>query len=222
MDKKLSLIVNSMIIPFIKDKFPKWEQFIKGYFQYLDQACFDKIINISSNNNPFEIYEVLLDDYLNTYFRDVIDIEKYGLTDENKRLFISLSKFIAGMKGNSNSFEFLFRSLKDFRFQSEGGEIDIGSIDINYYDTESWWSTGNPYTYRFTLDQSFEVMKALIDSLHPAGFLFEFMSSISIEDEQGVDDEIDMTVTRISKYDGDKDYDGEIQYGENVIDTLIW
>lgn len=213
MDKKLAHVVETMILPFIKDRFPKWEEFIKGYYQYLDQSFFDKIINIEKNNNPFEIYSELVDDYLNNYFKDVINIEKYGLTDQNKRLYISLSKFIAGMRGNQNGFNFLFKSLTDFRFPSESGDIDIDKISVKYREDESWWSTGQPYTYRFVLDQSYEVMKELIESIHPAGFIFEFVTGIFFEEEQSIEDLISMKVLYVPNYDGEMLYDGTIMYG---------
>ena len=84
MQKKLEYVVESLITPFLKDKFPMWEEFIKEYLKYLDNTIFGKIINITDNNNPFDIYSELVDDYLNTYFKNVINIEKYGLTDSNK------------------------------------------------------------------------------------------------------------------------------------------
>lgn len=224
--KKLEHIVDSMISPFLKDKYPLWEEFIKGYFTYLDQNFFGKIINLTDNNNPFEIYSELVDDFFNTYFKGVINIEKYGLTDTNKRLFISLSKFIAGLKGNKNGFEFLFKSLTDFRFPGEGGDVNIDKISVEYAEDENWWKPGNipyaPYTYKFILDQAQDVMEELIESVHPAGFLYDFVSGNHFEDTQGIEDEITMTMGKINAYDGEYLYDGSIVYGDDIIETITF
>lgn len=211
--KKLEYVVESLITPYIRDKFPMWEEFIKGYFSYLDNTFFGKIIDMYKNNNAHEMYSELIDDFFNTYFRGVIDIDKYGLTDENKRLYISLSKFIAGMRGNRNGFEFLFKSLTDFRFPGSGGDIQVDKISVDYDENEMWWSTGHPYTYRFVLDQSYEVMHDLISSIHPAGFIFEFVTGFEFVDELGTEDEITMHQKRVPIYNAEFDYDGTITYG---------
>ena len=155
MIKKLEYIAENLLTPFLRDNYPLWGELIKGYLSYLDNSFYSKIINLTDNNNSFTIYPELLDDYLDLYFNGMIDMQTYQLTDDNKRIYIALSKYIFGLKGNVKALDFLFRSLSDVQVLTDNGFITIDQIDIDYYEDESWWPDTYPFTYKFTVDESY-------------------------------------------------------------------
>jgi hypothetical protein len=237
MEKKLQYISDSLITPYIHDKHPEWAKLIKAYCEYLDGGFFNKVINITDNTSADDIYSELLPYYMNNYFEDVINLDKYGLTDDNQRLFLSLSKFITGLKGNKKSLDFLFNSLTNFRFPTEGTILDIDNIEVEYEENEDWWIEGiirryngafdhdgvevynsefaKPFTYRLIADQPYATLIELIRSVHPAGFNFEFLTKFNFEDSIELQDTINMDATFSYYYnfpDKTHAYNGAIDY----------
>jgi hypothetical protein len=216
MIKKLEYVAKTLLTPFLRDNYPVWGDLIEGYFKYLDSTFYTKIIEITKNNNAYEIYSELLDDYIELYFNGMIGVSKYQLTDINKRIYIALSKYIFGLKGNKKALEFLFESLSDVQVWDGTKFITIDSINIEYMEDESWWPNTHPYTYRFTVDESYTALRDLIHSVHPAGFNYEYFQQFGFTDEQSIEDEITMITTLIPWYNIDSTarlYDGTITYG---------
>lgn len=247
MEKKLEYLTETIITPFIRDNYPNWELFIKEYFKYLDNGFFNKIINITDNNNPFKIYSEILNDYLEMYFNGIINTDQYKLTNDNKKLFISLSKFISGMKGNKKVFDLLFKSLTNFQIPSEDGTVEIDKIAVDYNESESWWNIGEyryydgtydyddqivynsyqgkPYTYQFITDQAYSVVKDLIESVHPAGFIYEFLFKYAFTDDISISDSVNMSVNILPTYSNNKTeyfYDGSIFYAGYKIEEFTF
>ena len=65
-------------------------------------------------------------------------------------------------------------------------------------------------------------MIELIESVHPAGFLFDFVANNRFTDTVDITDEITMTMGKINAYDAEYDYDGSIVYGDNITETLTF
>lgn len=216
MIKKLEYITKSLLTPFLRDNYPLWHDLIKGYLKYLDNSFYSKIINLTDNNNSFTIYSELLDDYLELYFNGMIDMQQYQLTDDNKRIYIALSKYIFGLKGNKKALDFLFKSLSDVQVLTDNGFVTIDQINIDYFENESWWPSTYPFTYKFTVDESYTALRDLICSVHPAGFNYEFSQQFPFMDSISMSDEINMTSILIPTYRNDITeifYDGSITYG---------
>lgn len=245
MDKKLQYLTKKLIPAFIQNSHPEWEKLISGYFKYLDQSYYNKIINITDNIKPNTIFPELLSDYLENYFNNILDMDYYGLTSDNKKLFLSLSKFITGLKGNKKSFKFLFHSLTNFQFPYEGSEIEIDKVEVEYEENEDWWTPSllninydggysydgvifytnviyKPFTYRFIVDHSTEIIDNLIESVHPAGFTYDFLTRFAYDDSISFEDILNQNTTIYYRYHSDDAifYDGSITYDYKQIDNL--
>lgn len=223
--KKLEYLVNSLLQKHIVDNYPKYVDFIKVWLRFIDENYATKILSIQDNTDADTVYSELLDLYLNQYFKDVIDLTKFELTDQNKRIYLTLSKFINNLKGNKKSIDFLFRLLSNFRIADEAGNVDIGKVDVLFEENEDWWLTGDthyhdgtyiydgtidhtanlprPFTYRFTLSEEREAIINLIESIHPAGFEREFLTVWTDSDDQSTTDLLSIILTVYNYYNQD-------------------
>lgn len=234
--KKIQYLTDALITPFIKSNHPKWAQFIRAYLEFLDENAINRVLNILDNINSNTIYSELLDDYLDQMLRDVIDLDRYGLDEANKKLFVGLAEFIHNMKGNRKAFNFLFNSFTNFTIPTETGDIGIDKVAIDLIEDEDWWipgifhfydaqinydgssiyefDAGRPFTYIFKVDQPEPTIIDLIRKVHPAGFLRLFLIEVHFEDEIVVTDDTDQLTTETEyqfKYNGNYDYDGEFE-----------
>lgn len=240
--KKIQYIVDDVISDSVEYKYPKFKELIKSYFKYLDLTSIKTTLNIQNNCNINTVYDEYVDSYLNNLFNGVIDLNKYGLTNENKKRFLQLSRILNNLKGNEKAFDFLFRTFTDIRVAQDDISIDIDKIIVDFIENESWWDPTEahfydgtifydgtydhavdfqrPFTYQFLIDQSRESMLPLIRTVHPAGFEYEFLLQAVFEDSQQVVDEINMTARYFHYYAyGEPDmtdyfYDGTITYSE--------
>jgi hypothetical protein len=248
-DKKFEHLKSMFIPSHIEYFYPKFKDFIQVFLRYLDHTTMFKTLNLHNNNDLNKIYTEFLDDYLNTYLYDTIDLNKYQLNDENKRLFLLLSKTIHNLKGNVKAFKFLFNSFTNIRAYDDGDIIDIDKITTEFIENESWWDEGiikyydatydydgiidhsadfaKPFTYQFLINQSREIMLPLIKSVHPAGFDFEFLITKEFEDQTEPQDilQTDTTYFHYYNYGGgqtDYLYDGTINYAPSrTIQTIF-
>jgi len=211
--KKLEYIAENLIPDHLTDKYPKYLDFIKVYLRYLDQNQLNKSLYITDNNDTDTVFTELLDDYLNNYFKDVVNLDKYGLTDDNKRIYLALHKLITNLKGNKQVFDFLFKSLTDFEIVDDGSEI--GSLDIAYSETE-----GVDYTYTFEVDAEYELIRDLVERVHPAGFLAQIsLATLIFGDTLNVTEALDVAYQIFYLYNGNQTYDGSFAY--NSEDQII-
>jgi hypothetical protein len=217
--KKIQFMVDSLVLPFIKNQHPKWRELILTYLEFLDENALNKSMNITDNVDVNSMYSELLDEFLALYFKDVVDINKFGLNDDNKRLFISLSKLIGNLKSTKTSFGFFFNSFSDFSIPSDTGDISVTDMTIELKEMPEWWLENNdptqPFTYVFrTNTPELANLKELIKQVHPAGWLQLFMFEVSFDDESGQGeymngyDCFELDVTHGNFYNGQYNYDG--------------
>jgi len=195
--KKIQYLVDNLVPDNIHFYFPKYKEFIRAFFKYLDLTSVKTGINFLNNININHVYKEFIDDYFGVYLKDVVNLNKYGLTDENKIKFLKLSRVLHNLKGNRKSFDFLFRTLTDIVIANENQNINIDRIFTEFVENENWWDleevnyyndsiiydglrnhnirASKPFTYQFKVDQSMEMMVPLIRSVHPAGFDYEFL-----------------------------------------------
>lgn len=245
--KKLQYLTDALITPFIKSNHPKWSQLIRAYLEFLDENAINRVLNILDNINSNTIYSELLDDYLDQMLRDVIDLDRYGLDEDNKKLFVGLAEFIHNMKGNRKAFNFLFNSFTNFTIPTTSGDIGIDKVAIDLIEDEDWWipgifrfynaeidydgtsiyefDAGRPFTYIFKVDQPEPTIIDLIRKVHPAGFLRLFLIEVHFSDEVQVTDEADLlttTTTYEHYYNANYDYDGEFESPATVIHPFTY
>ena len=217
--KKIQFLVDSLVLPFIKNQHPKWRELILTYLEFLDENALNKSMNITDNVDANAMYSELLDEFLDLYFKDVVDLNKFGLNDDNKRLFISLSKLIGNLKATKTSFGFFFNSFSDFSIPSDTGDISITDMAIELREMPNWWLENNdptrPFTYIFKIDTpELSNLKELIKQVHPAGWLQLFLFEISFDDESGQGeymngyDCFELDITHGVYYTGKFNYDG--------------
>jgi hypothetical protein len=216
LEKKLEYVSHTFASDYINDNNPTWEQFLNAFAEYLDQSLYGDAINFTDNLNYNKIYSELLQSFVDQYFGSFIDTNKYSLTDDNKKLFMSISKIITGLKGNQESYDFLFKYLQNINIEdSEGGSTLVDEFNIIYEENEDWWGpvtnfydgtylydgsiiydAGSElkYTYKFTIDQNIEVIQDLLDILHPLGFFFIFVRQLDYTENIPVEDTLDISL----------------------------
>jgi len=222
--KSLSDLIDNFIPKELQHEFPMYKKFIQVYLEYLDSTIYEKISNLLLNNDPDSMYPELLNNYFSQFFHNIIDIEKYGLTDENKKLYIELSKIIIGLKGTKNSIEFLFNALDEFQVFGGGTIPKVEDYEYSIKD-DSWDFTPTgmrkyPYTYRFNAGNEFPT-KTLVDivqNIHPAGFNFDFIIRKDKVENVYVEDLLKIRVEDIQLYNGEYSYNGSETYGQVDID----
>ncbi len=210
--KKIQYLIDSFVLPFIRNQHPKWTELILTYLKFLDENSMYDTLNITDNVNVNVMFSDLLDDFLNIYFKDVIDLNKFGLNDDNKRLFIALSKLIHNLKSTKTSYGFFFNSLTDFSIPSDSGDINVNDLVIELQEKPEWWLLGNeptrPFTYIFKIDETeLTNLKELIKEVHPAGFLQLFLYEVDETDYIDANDCLELDITYGTFYNGKYDYD---------------
>lgn len=211
--KKLEYIVNSLVIPWIRSEHPQWLALIKTYLQYLDTNSLAKALNITDNTSSETIFVELLDDFLNLYFKDVIDLNKFGLTDDNKRLFISLAKLMHNLKSTETSFGMFFGSFSNFSIPTDSGDINVDDLIVELLEDENWWYLNNdpvrPFTYIFKINEvELTNLRELIKTQHLAGWLQLFLYEVHFEDYLDGSDLLELISRYLLRYDGKYNYDG--------------
>jgi photosystem II stability/assembly factor-like uncharacterized protein len=224
--KKIQYLIDTLVLPFIKTNHPKWRNLILAYLEYLDANALNKALNFTDNAYSDTMYAELLDDFLKIYFKDVVDVNKFGLDDANKRLFISLSKLIGNLKATKTSFGFFFNSFTNFSIPSDTGDINVNDMTIELREMPEWWLQNNdptrPYTYIFKIDNTeISNIKELIKEVHPAGFLQLFLFENTFEDFMNGYDCFELDIRWGVHYNGKYKYDG-IQIIEGTSYPLLY
>lgn len=229
--KKLKYVIQHLLSGHINDDYPNLVLLFKALAEYQDTyGPYSKTMYIVDNNQYSTIYPELIDEYFDELFNNVIDTSKYELTQENKRLFISISSMIHNLKGNIKSQDFLFKYMQDIIIEDDNDDqYNIDKFTYSYTENETWWETATykPFTYEIKFDQPREAIRELVESVHPAGFDFEFVTELDFIDEldDGLtfSDELHLVVKRIPIYDGTFKFDGEIKYGQyaTIIDETF-
>jgi hypothetical protein len=184
--KKLKQIIDSKIPEYQYKRYPFLIQFIYGFIDFVDSECGIDALNLTDNLDPDKIFPKFLDSYFSQYCQDLIDTNRYQLTDENKRLFLSIIRFLNDNKGKKFSFDIALKYLT--RFFVNNDETYFESIDYEIIeDQNNWISTTlesprpeivvpyrKPYTYIIRGDFIRDYVLSLIETLNPVGFYPEF------------------------------------------------
>lgn len=188
--KRIEYIISDLITPYIKTTYPLYSELLILFGRYLDQNSQTKILNIEDNLISFNIYSELLDFYLDEFFTQAFDLDRFGLTDDNKKIFIDRAEIINSLKGTAQGFGVFLQSFLDIEFASKTGVVqipDFGEVILQQPTEES-----KIYQYNIrsavTEDEDLEV---LLDNVHPAGMLRTLFES---------------------GYNGTYNYDGTINY----------
>lgn len=224
--KKIQYYVDALVLPFLKTQHPKWRDLIRVYLEYLDNNSLNKALNITDNVDVNTMYSELLDDFLDLYFKDVVDLNKFGLNDDNKRLFLALSKLIHNLKSTKTSFGFFFNSFTDFSIPTDTGDINVNDLVAELLEKPEWWLLNNdptrPFTYIFKVNESdLTNIKELIAEVHPAGFLQLFLYEVHFEEFLRGYDCLEMSTRYGIYYNGKYYYDG-IQMIDGVPEALLY
>jgi hypothetical protein len=224
--KKIQYLIDALVLPFLKTQHPKWRDLILVYLKYLDENPLFSAINFTNNTDVNEMFSNLLDDFLNLYFKDVIDLNKFGLNDDNKRLFIALSKLIHNLKSTGTSFGFFFNSFTDFSIPTAGGDININDLVVELLEKPEWWLLNNdptrPFTYIFKINETdLTNLKELIKEVHPAGFLQLFLYEVHYNDYLRGYECLELTTHYRIFYNGKYNYDG-IQMIDGIPEALLY
>lgn len=230
-NKKLQYVIHHLLSGNINDNYPNLVLLFKALAKYEDDdGPYSKSMFITDNNQYSTIYPELIDEYFDELFNNVIDTTKYEITQENKRLFISISSMIHNLKGNIKSQDFLFKYMENIIIEDDNDDqYNIDKFTYSYTEDESWWETATykPFTYEIKFDQPRDAIRELVESVHPAGFDFEFVTELNFIDEldDGLEfsDDLHLIVTQIPIYDGTFKFDGEIKYGQyaTIIDETF-
>jgi hypothetical protein len=182
-NKKLQYLTRYFTSDFIQENYPEFYQLVTTYFKYLDDNQFGKSIKITDNSDTNKIFDELLSAYYAQYFGSTIDATRYEVTDDNKRLFIELSKLINNHKGLKTLYDFLFSYMEDIRVALPNGtETTIDNVTYSLTEDAA-------FRYTLTVNQPlYKLLKLLID-LNPAGYLMQVDSTYVVPfvtDEYGL------------------------------------
>ena len=230
-NKKLQYIIQHLLSGNINDNYPNLVLLFKALAEYEDAGgAYSKSMFMTENNQYSTIYPELIDEFYNDFFNNVIDETKYELTQENKRLFISIAAMIHNLKGNIKSQDFLFKYMENIIIEDDNDDqYNIDKFTYSYVEDESWWETATykPFTYEITFDQPREAIRELVESVHPAGFDFEFVTELNfideLDDSLDFSDDLHLVVYQNPIYDGTFKYDATIKYGQiaTIIDEIF-
>jgi len=248
--KKLEYLTNHFTPDHYQYFYPKFRDLIRTFLRFLDYNSIYKTLTLTNNNNLNTIFPEFINYYLDQFLNNVIDLDKYGLTNRNKQLFVMISRLLLNSKGNQQSFDYLFRSLTNIQIANEDNPIDIDKIITEFIEDESWWSGANPlyydgtynydgainhdatfnrpFTYQFKIDQNRKTMIPLIRAVHPAGFQQEFLIEMDFEDDASFNDVAQTTTTYFHYYNyGEPNatgylYDGSITYSGSHDEVLTY
>jgi len=224
--KKIQYLIDALVIPFLKTQHPKWRELILVYLKYLDENPLFAAINFTDNTNVNEMFSELLDDFLDLYFKDVVDLDKFGLNDDNKRLFIALSKLVHNLKATGTSFGFFFNSFTNFSIPTDTGDININDLVVELIEKPEWWLLNNdptrPFTYIFKVNETdLTNLRELIREVHPSGWLQLFLYEVHFEEHFRGYDCLELTTRYGIFYNGKYNYDG-IQMIDGVPEALLY
>lgn len=184
--KRLRHFIDTKIPEYYHKLYPSLVNFIYGFVDFVDQECAMDIMNITNNLDPDKINTRFLDSYFNQYCKDLIDQNRYQLTDENKRLFMSIAKLLYNNKGKKLSFDISLKYLTQFFVFNDENYVDKIEYElvedvkfwerewVHHYTGETYRPHQKPYTYLIKGDFTRELTSTMVENLNPVGFYPEF------------------------------------------------
>lgn len=188
--KKIEYIIPDLITPYVKTNYPLYYEMCVVFARYLDENSQTKILNLEDNLSSFDIYSELLDYYLDEFFTQAFDLDRFGLTDDNKKIFIDRAEIINSLKGTAQGFGVFLQSFLDIEFASKTGIVEIPDFGEVILQQPTEEERIYQYNIRTAVTDD-EELEVLLDSVHPAGMLRTIFES---------------------GYNGNYNYDGTITY----------
>lgn len=223
--RKLRQIIDSKIPEYYYKRYPKLVDFLHAFAEFADQEGLEDALNLSDNLDIEKIDEKFLDDYFQQYCSAFIDTDIFQITNSNKRLFLTISKFFYKNKGKKLSFDIALRYLTQFfTFDSENYVADV-SYDL-IEDKNNWYSGTHvhppyqtvpyqlPYRYIIETDISKSFIATLIDTLNPVGFTPRYEYEQYETETYSIATNVSNSLTTVQgdkeplKYDGTHKYSG--------------
>ena len=241
--KKFEYVFNDSLPEHIKNRYPKFAQYMIMYGRFLDYTYGQIGYNLINLYDPKNLDEITLDSLLNQYFKDVIDENSILITTDNKKLFIELSKTILNLKMTKNAISFLFTNLRDYSYINSSGEtINVESLKFTYEESEERWTppeswfTDNPTTvpyeaypqdsgctpfaYTFKLDNDIETIQSVLAAVHPVGYVIEFIGENVFSESISIIDNVDIKASKVNTYDAKNTHNSNIIYSSDIITTV--
>lgn len=110
MDNKLSLMAGRVVPKFVREEYPQFMNFVKGYFEYLERDGGEYAV-VAEMMSAVDI-DRTADEYLHYYRNEVLPGFPDRMAVDAKFLIKKIKDFYQA-KGTEESFEFLFRTLFD-------------------------------------------------------------------------------------------------------------
>lgn len=194
-DQKLAYLREYLLSTHIVETFPEFSAFIEYYLRYLDDNFYGKLANILDNNDYMRIYDELLSFYFSHYFNaaESIPPELIVPGDDQKRLYIVLSKLINNLKGTRSSFEIMTAYINGATYVNDKGVTSTfgpNSLDLTDFISheESYWDyyyrygrQGYDYPFSYSYKAALSDLEAVnaiqpaLDLLQPAGYVFRIL-----------------------------------------------
>lgn len=122
MDKKLSLMAGRAVPKFVREEYPQFMNFVKGYFEYLERDGGEYAI-VAEMIGAVDI-DRTVDDYIHYYRNEMLSGFPDRLAVDAKFLIKKIKDFYQA-KGTEESFEFLFRTLFDSPIRFYYPKVDM-------------------------------------------------------------------------------------------------
>lgn len=122
MDKKLSLMAGRAVPKFVREDYPQFMNFVKGYFEFLEREGGEYAI-VAEMIDAVDI-DKTVDEYIHYYRNEMLPGFPDRLAVDAKFLIKKIKDFYQA-KGTEESFEFLFRTLFDSPIRFYYPKVDM-------------------------------------------------------------------------------------------------
>lgn len=109
-DKKTSVLIDSLLPDFLETEGPKFQQFIKAYYEWLETS--NQITERSKNLLNYRDIDLTVDEFVKYFRREVLASFPEDIL-ANKALVYKRIKDLYNAKGTENAYKLLFRILFD-------------------------------------------------------------------------------------------------------------
>ena len=150
---KISSLVESQFPEFLRDEGPRFVNFLKAYYEYLEQASsstgpgpINAIRSLHDYNDIDRTLDAFVDNFHNEF---MVQIPKNALAD--KRLLVKHIRDFYRTRGSQQSYRFLFRALFDLEVEFYYPGEDILRASDGRWAITTTISVGPPFTKDPTL-----------------------------------------------------------------------
>ena len=150
---KISSLVESQFPEFLRDEGPRFVNFLKAYYEYLEQASsstgpgpINAIRSLHDYNDIDRTLDAFVDNFHNEF---MVQIPKNALAD--KRLLVKHIRDFYRTRGSQQSYRFLFRALFDLEVEFYYPGEDILRASDGRWAVTTTIAVGPPFTKDPTL-----------------------------------------------------------------------